>query len=241
MQNPGYIALSRQIALTRQMDVTANNIANIDAAGFKRQGILFKEHLSEVESGAPVSYVEEVGTVRDLAQGPLRVTGRDLDLAIDGDGYFTVETPGGVRYGRGGQFQLNADGEIVNRNGHALLNDEGERIQLPEGASKITVTKAGAILADGAEVAKIEAKRFENPQSLVHTADGLYRSDFPAEADPESVIMQGALEGSNVNPVSELVYMLEIQRDYQASHKMMKGEHDRLTRAIRELGKVEQA
>lgn len=240
MQNPGHIALARQVAVTRQLDLQANNIANLDTVGFKRQSMLFREHLAQSGDGQTASFVSEVGSIRDLAQGSLRQTGRPLDLAVNGEGYFSVETPAGERFSRAGQFQMNAEGEIVTRDGHRLLDAGGEAIRMPQGTSEIVITKAGAIIADGNEIAQLQLRRFENPQELVHTSEGLYRSDVEGEADEESEIHQGVLENSNVNPVTALVQMLEIQRDYQGAHKMIKGEHDRLTRAIRELGRIEQ-
>ena len=241
MQTPGYVALSRQIALTRSMDVSANNIANLDTSGFKRQTMLFREYLNGQTGQDQVSYVADSSTVRDLSSGSMRVTDAPLDIAIEGKGYFTLETAVGPRYGRGGQFQLNAQNEIVNPNGHALLSDGGARITLPAGAKDISVAKDGSVSADGAAIARIQPVNFENEQRLIHTADGLLRADgaepFPAEG---SFVRQGALEGSNVNAVTELVNLLQVQKDYQGVHRMIKGEHDRLVQAIRELGKVDQ-
>ena len=241
MQNASYVALSRQVVLGRQLDVTANNIANIDTVGFKRQGLRFSEFLAQTGNGEAVSYVQDVGSSRDVAQGSLRMTDRPLDLAIEGDGYFTVETPGGERYGRDGQFQLSAASEFTTRSGHALLSADGDRIVVPPGTQQIIIRKTGEILADGAEIAKIELKKFNNPQSLVHTADGLYKADAPGQVDPDARLHQGMLESSNVNPVVELVSMLQIQRDFEGVHKMGKTENERMTRAIRELGRVDSA
>lgn len=241
MQTPGYIALSRQMVLQRQLSMTANNIANMDTPGFKRQAMLFGEHLSELRTGGEASYVYDKGSVSDLAPGPIATTGASLDFAIDGDGYFTIETAVGPRYGRDGQFKLGADNEIVTREGYKLLDDAGQAIAIPAGAREITVAEDGSILADGQQVGRIQVVRFEDEERIVHTAEGLFKSDgdpLPAE---DARVIQGAIERSNVNPVRELVNMLEIQRDYQGAHRMIKTEHDRMTRAIRELGRVEQA
>lgn len=241
MQTPGYVALSRQIVLQRQLGVTANNIANLDTVGFKRQAMLFGEHLSKLKTGGEASYVMDKGSVSDFSSGPLTTTGAPLDLAIEGEGYFTIETQVGARYGRAGQFKLNADNEIVTREGYSLLNDGGERIALPAGVQEIKFAKDGAVLADGQQVARIQIVRFENPHGPTHTAEGLFKTvDEPLPAEG-SALLQGALEKSNVNPVRELVNMLEIQRDYQGAHRMIKSEHDRLTKAIQELGRVEQS
>lgn len=240
MQNPGYIALSRQVVLANQLDVTANNIANVNTTGFKRQNSLFSEHLSQMDNGESVSYVLDAGTVRDTGQGPLRTTGSSLDVAIEGDGYFSFETPAGTRYGRDGQFSRNGDNELVNRNGYPLMSADGERIVLPETAREFTISKTGEVYADDALVSRIQLVNFNNPQALVHTSEGLYKADGAPQDAEDATLRQGMLEGSNVNPIVELVRMLEIQRDYQGSHRIMKTEHDRLTRAIKELGRVEQ-
>lgn len=240
MQNPGYIALSRQIALTRQMDVTANNIANLGTTGFKRQNSVFAEHLSKMENGESASYVLDTGTMRDMRQGPLSQTGGSLDLAIEGNGYFSVETPLGARYGRDGSFTRSADGQLVTRNGYPVLDENDAPITLPAGAKNFTVGKQGEVFADDQQVARIQLVDFNNPQALIHTAGGLYKADGAPKPAEGGTIRQGMLENSNVNPVIELVNLLGIQRDYQATHRLMKSEHDRLNRAIKELGRVEQ-
>src|SRR5690606_21081338 len=111
MENATYIALSRQTALMRQMDIVANNIANADTSGFKREQVLFEEYLAQRSADAPLSYVMDVAVVRDTQPGHMEIAGREFDLAIRGDGYFVVETPAGLRYTRGGAFQLNGDRE----------------------------------------------------------------------------------------------------------------------------------
>lgn len=241
MQTPGYVALSRQMVLQRQLGVTANNIANLDTVGFKRQTMLFAEHLSDSRTGGQTSYVYDRGSVSDLSNGPIAETGAPLDLAIEGEGYFSIETAVGARYGRNGQFKLNAQNEIVTRNGYALLDDAGQRIALPAGVQNIDIAQDGAVLADRQQVAKVGVVRFETPEQVIYTAEGLFKSDEEPIPSEDARVLQGKVEKSNVNAVRELVTMLEIQRQYQGAHKMIKSEHDRMTQAIRELGKVEQA
>jgi len=240
MQNPGYIALSRQVVLNRQLDVVANNIANLGTTGFKRQNTMFAEHLAKMDNRESASYVVDSGTMRDMGQGPLQTTGNSMDLAIEGDGYFTVDTPRGVRYTRDGQFTRGPEGNIITPSGFALLDENNAPVQVPVDAKEITVGKDVAVFGNDQQVARIQLVDFNNPQALIHTADGLYKADGEPKPSENGRIQQGMLESSNVNPVNELVTMLEIQRDYQASHRMMKSEHDRLSRAIKELGRVEQ-
>lgn len=240
MQNPGYIALSRQVVLNRQLDVVANNIANLGTTGFKRQNTMFAEHLAKMDNRESASYVVDTGTMRDMGQGPLQSTGNSLDLGIEGDGYFTIETPRGIRFTRDGQFTRGTEGDLVTRSGFALMDENNAPIQIPADTTEITVGKNGEVFAGDNQVARIQLVDFNNPQALIHTADGLYKADGAPKPAENGRIQQGMLENSNVNPVTELVTMLEIQRDYQATHRMMKSEHDRLSRAIKELGRVEQ-
>ena len=239
MQTPGYVALSRQISLTRALAITANNIANLDTPGFKRQSMLFDEHVTNT-GDAKVSYVTEIGTARDLTPGAMNVTQAPLDFAIQGEGYFSVETPIGVRYGRGGHFQLNAASEIVTKNGYRLLGEDGAPIVSPDNERNITVEKGGVVRAGNAQIGRIQVVTFENQHGMIHTADGLLKTDQEPLPSEDATILQGAVERSNVNPVMALVTMLDLQKDYQGIHRMIKAENDRLTRGIREIGRVEQ-
>ncbi|MBL9034438.1 MAG: flagellar hook-basal body complex protein, partial [Rhodospirillaceae bacterium] len=118
METPIYIALSRQMVLRNQMDVVANNIANASTPGFKAEMMLLTEVELPAERGTELSYVQDFATARDFSAGPLRATGNDLDLAIQGDGFFSVQTPDGVRYTRVGRFQLDANGTLITSQGY---------------------------------------------------------------------------------------------------------------------------
>ena len=133
MQNALLIGLSRQVALSRELDVVANNIANIDTTRFKADGALFEEYLSSTqrgEQGAPISFVRDRATWVDMSRGPLQRTGNPLDLAIDGNAFFAVQTPRGMRYTRNGTFKIDASGQIVTADGDTVLGDGGP-IKLP--------------------------------------------------------------------------------------------------------------
>jgi flagellar basal-body rod protein FlgF len=124
METPSYVALSRQTALVRQMDVVANNLANVATPGFKAESEVFTTVpiRSQVRgSPAKLSYVQDFATARDFSTGPMNPTGNDLDVAIQGDGFFVVQTPNGPRYTRFGHFQLNAAGQVVTKQGYPLL------------------------------------------------------------------------------------------------------------------------
>ena len=233
MQNASYIALSRQTSLSRQMDVIANNIANANTSGFKGEHVLFSEFLAQRSADLPMSYVEDRAVARSTQQGNLVITEAELDLGIQGEGYFVVETPAGPRYTRGGSFQLGPDRRIVTSQGHALLDDADRPITVPEG--RMTVNREGAVLADGRQVARIRLASFENEQQLRKTAGGLYTTDAEPKPAEKAQVMQGMIEQSNVQPIIEMTRMMDVLREYQANHKMIEGEHERQLRAIREL------
>ena len=125
MENAGLVALSRQMALFRQMDVIANNIANANTNGYKAENTVFAEFVknSAEVGGEPVSFTRDMATVRDLKQGDIKPTHRQLDVALEGEGYFTVETPLGVRYTRVGSFQINQEGNLVTQQGYNVLGE----------------------------------------------------------------------------------------------------------------------
>ena len=235
MESVAYIALSRQTALLRQMDVVANNIANAGTAGFRGEHMLFAEHVADLRSDRPMSYVEDLAVIRDTQPGHLVTTGNDLDLAIQGDGYFVVETPAGSRYTRGGTFQLNADREIITSQGYPLLDEQDRPINVPAEAGRVTVTRDGTVFADGGLVARIRLAAFADEQALRKTMGGLYITDQAPQPAEAAQILQGRIEQSNVQPVVEMTRMMEVLRSFQATQNMLDAEHERKVRAIREL------
>src|SRR5262245_10619145 len=123
METPIYIALSRQETLRRQMDVIANNIANMNTTGYKSQRMLFLEYLEQPARGEKLSFVQDFGMMRDVRPGNLNITNNQLDVALRSEGFFAVDTAGGARYTRGGAWQLNDQRQIVDVNGLPLLDD----------------------------------------------------------------------------------------------------------------------
>ena len=235
MDNVGYIALSRQMTLMRQMDVVANNIANANSTAFKGENVLFAEYLTHPAPNKTVSYVEDVAVVRNLEQGPLTHTGGSLDLAIDGDGYFVVDTPTGERYTRAGNFRLNADGAVVTQDGHPLMDDRGREVVVPPGTNSINVTPDGVVSADGNRLTRLRLVSFENEYELRKTRDGLYTTDAQPEPAADARIAQGMLEQANVQAIVEMTRMMEILRSYQGTDNLVQEEHQRLREMIRRM------
>jgi flagellar basal-body rod protein FlgF len=237
MENAGYIALSRQMTLQREMDVIANNMANINTPAYKGQAMLFVEYLETSETGEKISFVQDVSLVRNLTEGQMTTTANPLDLAISGDGYFEIETPTGPRFTRNGVFQLNANGELVTPSGARVLGDGGNTITLPANSRDVTITRDGSISTDQGPAGRLRLVRFENEQALVKIADGLYDAEgqdpLPTEA---AEVMQGMVEGSNVQGIIELTKMIQTVRSYSATGRLVNDEHERQRRAIQSLG-----
>ncbi len=232
MDNTSYVALSRQLALERQMAVVAGNIANMNTHGFKTEHMLFEQVLERAGKPGRVAFVQDVGLVRDLGPGALETTGNPLDLAINGEGYFTVETPAGPRFTRAGHFTLDAEGALVTSDGHRLLDAGGAAIQLPLDGAGISVARDGTISTDAGVVAKLGLVRFADDRRLGREGDSLLVTDQLPEpvADPD--IAQGRLERSNVQPILEMTRMMETVRAFQNTQRLLETHHELVRRVI---------
>src|SRR5215470_6450030 len=202
MENSGYLALARQVALDRAIDVTANNLANLRTSGYKAEKVMFEEYVQKGTSPATapnqMSSVVQLGTFTDYQPGSFEQTGNALDFAIQGEGFFPVQTDGGTRYTRDGSFQLDANGNVVGQ---------------------------------------IGVVKFDDPQSLVREGSGLYSSSA-APVPAESSVVQGMIEGSNVQPVLELTRMMQTLRDFQAAQQVVDSQHEMSLDAINKIAKV---
>ena len=236
MENTLHVALSHQMVLRTNMEVIASNIANASTVGFKGEHLMFTEYVDQVANQEPVSFVRDYGMVRDFKEGSFERTGNSLDLAIRGEGWFTVETPLGTRYTRNGQFTLNADGEVVTSEGYRLLSDADTPIVLEPGDSKISITADG-VLTTQSGATPINIVAFEDQSALHKVSNTMYRAApdvDPAPAENAQVV-QGVLEGSNVQAILEITDMIQTMRDYQATQKIIEEEHNRQRGAIQQL------
>ena len=248
MQNSLLIGLSRQVALARELDVVANNIANIDTTGFKADGAMFEQYLSSAAPGAAgsqVSFVRDRATFVDMSRGPIEHTGNSLDLAIDGDGFFTVQTARGVRYTRGGSFQVNATGQIVTASGDTVLGDNGP-ITLQPNDRQISVNRDGSIsVRNGASNVDVQRGRLRIvsvPDIKRMQKDGSgtfnYVGSGAAQTDTKSRVVQGALEKSNVKGVVEMTRLIDITRSYTQVANLLAQQSDLGQTAIDKLAAV---
>jgi flagellar basal-body rod protein FlgF len=252
MQNALLVGLSRQMVLQREMEVVANNIANIDTNGFKADFSLFEEYLmsgardgSFQAADSRVSFVRNRGTLIDLNQGPLQRTGNPLDVAINGDGFLVIQTPQGERYTRNGALQINAQGELVTSEGYQVLSDAGPITFQPQDVG-ITINGEGTVsVRNGSSPAEIVRGRlrvvsFAQGQRLQKEGASLFSTpaDMPPTAATTARIMQGALEKSNVRPIVEMSHMIEVSRSYAMIANLIQSEGDLRKNSIQQLSDV---
>lgn len=249
MENPSYITLSRQTVLRRQMDVLANNLANMSTPAFKAEALMVIEHESPVSTFGPqgmrnVSFVKDLATVRDMSEGVIYHTDNPLDLAISGPGYFAVETEEGERFTRQGSFLLDGDGQLVTTAGVPVLNERGRPIVVPPNSGEIEIAQDGTISVrdpvlqnQNLVIGRLRVVEFENDYRLKREADGLYRPEDGANPTPvaQPKVLQGALEKSNVNGIVEMTRLIETVRTFQSASNLMDDEHERQRKAIETL------
>ena len=230
-----YVATAGAVAQSQALDATANNIANANTDGFHGDRVSFKETLTSARSPDIAMVSTQTAHVLDGAHGALMETNNPLDLALEGDGLFAVQTPDGTRYTRAGNFQLDDQHKLVTRDGYSVLGAGGQPIVMPPAARAIAVDRDGNITADGAQVAKLELVRFA-PSQLARQGGSMYAATGqPIGGDPPHV-RAGVLESSNVNVVRGVVDLVKVSRTYESLMQMIQGYHDVEQRAARELG-----
>ncbi len=237
MDNAGYVGLSRQAGLMRELNIVANNLANMNTNGFRRESAIFAEHVAALENGDPsLSISTQSRRFVDTSAGEAAVTDQPFDMAISGDGFFLVEAPGGERLTRDGAFSLNDNRELVNAQGFRVLDEGGSAIVIPPGQNDVSVSVDGSIVANGQPVARLGVVTAD-PAFMVREGNNMFRAEngFDAVLDPQ--VRQGALEGSNVNAVEEMARLIVVQRAYEASKRFVDDENERITRTIRTLGR----
>lgn len=237
MGNIGYVGLTRQSGLLKEMQVVANNIANLSTTGFRREGVVFAEFVRRAGSGVPsISFANASGRLTDPRQGALVATGARLDFAIEGDGFFLLDTPDGPRLTRAGAFSLGPGGELVNNDGYTLLDAGESPVFVPPDAADIALSADGTLSADGRPLALIGAFLPADPNRLIREPGTLFRAEGGILPAGPVRLMQGYLESSNVSPVQELARMIEIQRAYELGQNFLDREDDRIRSVVRVLG-----
>ncbi|MEL6798266.1 MAG: flagellar hook-basal body complex protein [Pseudomonadota bacterium] len=238
MDNAGYATLGRQSGLLREMQAVAHNIANMSTTGYRREGVIFSEFVRATGPDSP-SLSMAAGRVAqtDLSRAPMRLTEATFDMAIEGPGFFQVATPDGNALTRAGNFTPLPDGRLVTPAGFALLDAGGAEIQVPPGATAVSVSPDGTLSANGGPVAQIGLWQVPDGARLDRVAGVVFRTPdgvIPAAAD--TTIQQGFLEGSNVSPVTEISRMIAVQRAYELGQGLLDREDERVRTTLRTLG-----
>lgn len=242
-----YSAASGMLAEADRIDVISNNLANVNTAGFKKDVAVTKDFaeilITRVNDGndTPVIggmgtgvVVDEVATIH--AAGTIKTTGNDFDLAIEGKGFFTVQTPQGIRYTRNGTFAKSTQGELVTSDGYRVLGENGPIII---NGGKMTVGTDGRVLVDDVEVGQLRMRDFGDEKQLAKEGASLYTAPAGQQGQPFSgSIKQGALEMSNVNVISDMVNMIANYRNYEINGKVVQAHDQLLGKAANEVGKV---
>lgn len=239
MDNALYVNLTRQSGLYSELSVIASNIANMNTDGFRREATVFSEYVKAVESPAGSLSMTRANTrYADSKQGALTQTAGELDFAIEGDGYFLVNTPGGERLTRAGAFTVNADNELVTHEGFTVLSAGGAPIFIPPDAETIAVAPDGSISANDQLVDQFAVVTVNDPSAL-RRAGGTLLISIDGYAPTENAkVSQGFLEASNVNAVAEISRLIEVQRAYEMGQSLNESENERLQKAIQTLGRA---
>jgi flagellar basal-body rod protein FlgF len=251
MENSLLIGLSRQMVLERQMDVVANNIANVNTRGFKADKSLFQEYLKTgaqednfVGRDRAVSFVLDSGTFKDFAQGPSEQTKNPLDVAIDGAGFLVVQTAAGERYTRDGGLQINNQGQLVTAAGDAVLGTSGPIVFQPTDHDVSIAVDGNISVVEGTNRTdsvrgKLRLVSFADAQKLLKEGSNLYSiGTAAAQPDTTSRVRQGFVEKSNVSSVAEMSRMIEVTRTYTQIANMLQVQSDLHRSAIEKLADV---
>ncbi len=237
MQITTDVVLSRLVGQQRSLDVSAHNIANASTPGFKGERMVFADWIAPKTGAEPggVDFSQDRLSYREMSAGTISHTGNPLDLAVTGDGWFTVQTPRGPRLTRGGRFTLGADGTITDQSGAALLDSQGKPIQIGPTDGTITVAADGAISSDNGQIGRIGVVRPRDNVHLLAEGGDTLRADVPTSPVAAPQIIQGALEESNVQPILAISDMTTLLREFQFTNQFLQAESDRVQQTIDKL------
>lgn len=233
-----YKALSGALVQTRRLELVAQDLANINTAGYKGERLVFREVLE-----APPEPHERIGGQvvvteqrTDFSTGGIRSTGNPLDLALTGEGFFAVQTAAGVRYTRQGAFSLSATNTIVTPAGEALLGESGP---IRVDGRKVDITADGAVLVDGEEVDRLKLVQAEDPRRLVREGQTFFRAeDADVQAVQDVQVVQGSLEEANVNPIEAMVALIDLQRQFEAYERAMRTMDSVTEKVVDQVGRL---
>ncbi|WP_170575318.1 flagellar hook-basal body complex protein [Ruegeria atlantica] len=230
-----YVTLSRQSGLMNEMRLVANNIANANTTGYRAQGLVFSEFVRDMPGNPSLSMSRAEARNTSLQQGVLTETGGQFDFAIEGDGFFMVETPSGNRLTRAGAFSPSADGDLVTMDSHRVLDSNGAPVFIPPDAASIDVGSDGTLSIEGQLLGQIGVYRVADPSTLVREGSTQFRAEGEIDPVENPVVVHRFLEGSNVNAVHQVTRLVEIQRAYELGQSFLETEDERLRGALKAL------
>jgi flagellar basal-body rod protein FlgG len=242
-----YTAAAGMVAAMRRMELVTNDLANAQTPGYKGDrsaaASYFEQLVARVQNGevleeiGPLALADvAVGPELDLSQGALQTTNRDLDFALAGPGFFSVQTPDGLRFTRDGGFTRDAQGRLLTASGHYVLGTDGQPLVVPPG--KLSASPDGTLLVDDAPVGRLGIVEFGADVELVRQGDNTFTTRDPAVApEPSSrtSLAQGQIEGSNVDLAATISASLQLQRAYEASQRMIQSQDSLTAQAVNEI------
>ncbi|MBE0454787.1 flagellar hook-basal body complex protein [Roseovarius autotrophicus] len=232
MEAAGYVTLTRQTGLMREMQMIANNIANAATTGYRAEGMIFSEFVARAEGAPSLSMGRGNTPMTSQAQGPLEATGGAFDFAIEGEGFFLIDTPEGERLTRAGVFALSGAGDLVTMDGFRVLDAGGAPVFIPPDAGRPGLAADGTLSANGRPLAQFGLYRPVEGAALTRVGGNLFKSRDGIEPVEEGRILQGFREGSNVEPLSQVARMIEVQRAYEMGQSFLEAEHERVRRVL---------
>ncbi len=242
MDNTLYVALSHQMAMQRQMDIIANNIANASTTAFRNESVLFEEYVVNTDPSLnqisnQIAFVQDRGVVRNLAEGEFVRTDNELDCAISGKGFFQVkDKDGNTYYTRNGHFHVDDQGQLVTTKGDPVLDTFGAPITMNLNDSTINIADDGTITAASGRRGRLGVVTFANEQHLESVGDSMYKTDEKPTPTDKVKIVSGTLETSNVEPIIELTKMVDVLRSYQSTAKLLQAFEDLQRKSIEQVG-----
>jgi len=253
MENALLVGLSRQMALTHELDIVANNIANIDSTGYKADNALFGQYLMPRASDQTfagrdrrIDYVQDRASWIDMSAGAIEHTGNPLDVAVDGNAYLVVQTARGQRYTRNGAFTINAAGQLVTSAGDQVVGDSGP-ITFQSTDHDVVISSNGIItVREGNSTAdsprgKLQLVSFDQPRRLQKDGGATFMAPNGVNANPAPAgtgVIQGAIEKSNVNGVAEMARLIEITRSYTDIANILQQQSDQRRNALSQLSQT---
>ena len=213
MDNSIYTTLASQIALNDELSITSNNMANANTSGFKKDIQIMSTYIAK-DNIANLKMPNDIASISDFASGALKQTDKILDVAVNGQGFFMVQTPHGLRYTRNGSFLTNSEGILIDIQGNPVLSQDGAQTTVPSHDENVFINKEGKVYASGTQIGSIGVVNFSNSKLLRKAGNGYFISDVEASSSEKYQVLQGFIEESNTNPIIETTKLIDLQKKF---------------------------